>query len=116
MSVTVTSPPAGVNFSALNSTFLKTCCRRSPSRSHAHGLGGVDEPHSDVFLLGDLGRRFNRAADDVGQAVDLQIERQFAARGAIQLEKVFDQPELEEGVALDHLDRAGDLSRDRFPA
>ena len=35
----------------------------------------------------------------------------FAACGAIQLEKVFDQPELEEGVALDHLDRAGDLSR-----
>ena len=74
-------------------------------------LGGVDEPHGDVFLLGNLGRRFHRAADDVGQAVDLQIERQFAACGAIQLEKVFDQPELEEGVALDHLDRAGDLSR-----
>ena len=43
--------------------------------------------------------------------MDLQIERQLAARRAVQLEKVFDQPELEEGVALDHLDRARDLSR-----
>ena len=60
-----------------------------PVGSHVHGLGVVDEPHCDVFLLGNLGRRFHRAADDVGQAVDLQIERQFATRGAIQLEKVF---------------------------
>ena len=46
--------------------------------------------------------------------MDLQIQRQFAACGAIQLEKILDQPELEEGVALDHLDRAGDLSRIAF--
>ncbi len=81
--------------------------------SRGQRLVGLDEPYSDAFLLGHLGRRFHRAADDVRQAMGFQIERQFAARGAIQLEKIFDQPELEEGVALDHLDRAGDLSRMR---
>ena len=80
-------------------------------RSHKQKLGGFGEPHSDAFLLGHVRRRFHRASHDVRQVVGFQIERELAARGAIQLEKIFDQPELKESVPLDHLDRAGDLSR-----
>ena len=38
-SVIVTAPPAGVNFTAFSSTFLKTCCRRSPSPLMHKGSG-----------------------------------------------------------------------------
>src|SRR5688572_25748070 len=50
---------------------------------YVRGLEGFDDAHCDVFLPGYLGRRFHGAADDVGQAVHSEIEREFAACGPI---------------------------------
>ena len=81
-----------------------------PIRLHAETIASESTNSSPMsFLSATSATASSAAADYVAlDSGDSTKERQLALRGAIQLEEVFDEPHLQERIALNHLGGTGD--------
>ena len=100
------APPASVNFTAFDSRFQTTCCRRSASPLTA-GRSGVERglDRDAAWRRRPARRRRSPPARRRSSDTASMFEPQLAADDARHVEQILDQPHLRRGVALDDLER-----------